>query len=107
MAERTSRGAFCAAPVARGIGSVGVRTQRYVVHIFRLTVSYRLRALRGGAFHSALRMDRHNACSGPARQTNAGDMAFRHVAARLLATSASERSPDPADNSERALFTRT
>ncbi len=64
---------------------MGVRTQRYAVHIFRLTVADRLRALRGGAFHQALRMGRHHARAGVIGQTNAGDMAFCHVAARLLA----------------------
>ena len=64
---------------------MGGRTQRYAVHIFRLAVADRLRALRGGAFDQALRMDRHHARAGTNGQTNAGDVAFRHVAARLLA----------------------
>ena len=46
MEKRHRSGLFCPAPVARGIGSVGVRTQRYAVHIFRLAVADRVRALR-------------------------------------------------------------
>ena len=64
---------------------MGVRTQRYAVHIFRFVVADRLRALRGGAFDQALRMGRYHAGAGVNGQTNAGDMAFCHVTARLLA----------------------
>src|SRR5947208_15444138 len=85
MVERTGRGAFCTSSLARGIGRLGVRTQEYAFHIFRPTVADRLCALRGGAFHSAVRMGRHHARVRTARQTDAGDVAFRHVAARLLA----------------------
>src|SRR5947208_5443674 len=86
MVERAGRSAFCAAPVARGIGSVGVRTQGYAVHVFRLTVADRVRALRGGAFPQALRVGRHYARAGIIVETNAGDVAICHVAARLLAS---------------------
>ena len=85
MVERAGGGAFCPAPVARGVGSLGGGTQGYAVHIFRLAVADRLHALRGGAFGQALRVDGHHARAGTIGQTNAGDVAFRHVAARLLA----------------------
>ena len=62
-----------------------MRTQEYAFHIFRPTVADRLCALRGGAFHSAVRMGRHHARVRTARQADAGNVAFRHVAARLLA----------------------
>ena len=58
---------------------------RWAFHIFRLAVADRLCALHGGAFHSAVHIGRHLACAGVIGQTNAGDVAFRHVAARLLA----------------------
>ncbi len=82
---------------------MGVRTQRYAVHIFRLTVADRLCALRGGAFdpafvrllrklsraggrgRQAVRMGGYHARAGVNGQTDAGDVAFCHVAARLLA----------------------
>src|SRR5205809_7447714 len=88
MAERAGRGPFCAAPVARGIGCLGVGTQGYTVHIFWLAIADRLRALRGGAFDQALRVDRHHARAGTIGETDAGDVAFRHVVARLLAVAA-------------------
>src|SRR5437660_9350807 len=85
MVKRAGRGAFCAAPVARGVSSLGGGTQGYAVHIFRLAIPDRLRALRGGAFGQALRVDGHHARSRTNGETDAGDVAFRHVAARLLA----------------------
>jgi hypothetical protein len=65
---------------------MGIRTQGHAVHIFRLAVADRVRALRGGAFDQALRVDGHHARSGTIGQTDAGDVAFPHVAARLLAS---------------------
>src|SRR5439155_22594050 len=85
LVKRAGRGAFCASSLARRIGRLGVRTQEYAFHIFRPTVADRLCALRGGAFHSAVRMGRHHARVRTARQADVGDVAFRHVAARLLA----------------------
>src|SRR6202008_3805572 len=85
MVERARGGAFCAASVARRIGSVGGRTQRHAVHIFRVAVADRLWALRGGAFDQALRMGRYHARSRINGQADASDVAFRDVVARLLA----------------------
>ena len=85
MVERSGGGPFCAASVARRIGGVGGGTQGYTVHIFRAAIADRLCALRGGAFDQALRMGRHHARSRTIGQTDAGHVAFRHVAARLLA----------------------
>ena len=64
---------------------MGVGTQRYPVHIFRIAVPDRLRALCRSALEHPVRVDCHNAGTGVIGQTDAGDLAFRNVAARLLA----------------------
>src|SRR5207247_3047593 len=85
MAERAGRRAFCAASLARGIGRVGVGTQRYPVYIFRIAVPDRLSALRRGALEHPVPVDCHDARTGVIGQTDASDLAFGNVAARLLA----------------------
>ncbi len=85
MAERTGRGAFCASSLARRVSRLGGGTERHLIHIFRVAVADRLRALREGALGRPVRVDRHNARTGTIGKTDAGDLAFRDVVARLLA----------------------
>src|SRR5262245_22989375 len=85
MAERAGRCAFCASSVARGIGGVGVRTERYPLYIVRIAVLDCLHALRGGALDQPVRVDCHNTRTGIIGKTHARDLAFRDAAARLLA----------------------
>src|SRR4029077_8721044 len=92
-AKRADRGAFCPASVARGIGGVGVRTQRYPLRIFRIAIPDRLCALCRGTLDRPVRVDRHYARTGVIGQTDASDLAFRNAAARLLAVAPAAR-PD-------------
>jgi len=85
VAQRADRGAFCAASVARGIGGVGSRTQRYALDLFRPAFANRLHAICRDALAQVVRLDWCRACAGIDGQTDAGDLAFRDVVARLLA----------------------
>src|SRR5467141_3675264 len=63
-----------------------------VAALFGLAFADRLRALCKGALEQPIRVHRHNACLGTIGQTDAGHLAFRNVATRLMAVAPLEGS---------------
>jgi hypothetical protein len=88
MEKRNRRSSFRSTPIARGVGRVGRRTQRYIGDLFRVAKFAGLRPLRGGDLVEAICARCTLVRLGAHGEAHAGDMAICLAFAGLLAAPA-------------------